>query len=125
MSFKIEDDCLLVKYNGIWNKIWKILDIKLHTKLVYDEKYIKAKVKIFNGVINTVFLGDKIPKGGIHYICITAINIDSVMRKDKKNYPQVYREESKYKIKKKTMVKFIDAELDLDDSDDSNDSYSR
>ena len=29
--------------------------------LVYDEKYIKAKVRDFNGVIKTNFLGDKIP----------------------------------------------------------------
>ena len=37
-----------------------------------------------------------------------------------KKYPGVYLEECKYKIKKKKIVKFIDAELDLDDSDDSN-----
>ena len=29
---------------------------------VYDEKYIKAKVREFNGVIKTNFLGDKVPK---------------------------------------------------------------
>ena len=31
-----------------------MLNIKLHSKPVYDEKYIKAKVKTFNGVINTI-----------------------------------------------------------------------
>ena len=44
------------------------------------------------------------------------------MRIDKKNYSQIYLEECKYKIKKKKMVKFIDAELDIDDSDDCHDS---
>ena len=29
--------------------------IKLHSKPVYDEKYIKIKVKTFNGVANTTF----------------------------------------------------------------------
>ena len=29
--------------------------------LVYDQKYIKAKVREFNGVIKTNFLGDEIP----------------------------------------------------------------
>ena len=38
----------------------------------------------------------------------------------KKNYPQVYLEEYKYKIEKKKMIKFINTELDLNDSDNSN-----
>ena len=33
------------------------------------------------------------------------------MRMEKKNYPQVYLEEWKYKVKKKKMIKFIEAEL--------------
>ena len=40
-----EDDSVLVKYNEIWNKIKKTLNIKLHSMPVYDEKYITAKVK--------------------------------------------------------------------------------
>ena len=35
------------------------------------------------------------------------------MKIDKKNYPQVYLEQCKYKGKKKKLVDFIDAELDL------------
>ena len=34
------------------------------------------------------------------------------MRMEKKNYPQVYLEECKYKIKKTKMTNFIKAELD-------------
>ena len=56
----------------------------------------------------------------IYYIFIPEINIDSVKGIDKKNYPECYLEESKYKIKKKKMAKFIDVELGLDDSDNSN-----
>ena len=81
---------------------------------VYDEKYIKAKVREFNGVIKTNFLGDKIPKESMHYTCIACITIDSVMRMEKKNYPQVYLEECKYKIKKIKISKFINTELELE-----------
>ena len=42
------------------------------------------------------------------------------MKMEKKNYPQVYLEECKYEKKKKKMTRFIDVELDLDDSDDFN-----
>ena len=51
---------------------------------VYDEKYIKAKVREFNGVIKTNFLGDEIPKESMHYTCIACITIDSVKRMEKK-----------------------------------------
>ena len=45
MSFMIEDDGVLVKYNEIRNNVKKTLNIKFHSMLVYDEKYIKAKIK--------------------------------------------------------------------------------
>ena len=52
-------------------------------------------------------------------VCISAICIDSVLRTDKKNYPQVYLEQCKYEIRKRELVSFIDDEVDLssDDSD--------
>ena len=57
-----------------------------------------------------------------HYICIPAIDIDSVLKIDKKAYPQSYLEECKYKLKKRKLVSFIDSEIiDDDDSDDDND----
>ena len=50
---------------------------------VYYEKYIKAKVRKFDGVIKTNFLGDKIPKESVHYACIACITFDSVMKMEK------------------------------------------
>ena len=38
MSLIIQDDSVLVKYNEIWNKIEKKLNIKFHNMLVYDDK---------------------------------------------------------------------------------------
>ena len=58
----IKDDDVLEKYNEIWNKIKKALNIELDSMPVYDEKYIKAKVREFNSVIKTNFLGDEVPK---------------------------------------------------------------
>ena len=88
---------------------------------VYDEKYIKPKVKEFNGVVNANFWGDKAPKEGVHYNCIACISIDPVMKMGKKNYPQVYLEKCKYKIKKVKMPGFIDVALESDSSSDSDD----
>ena len=55
----------------------------------------------------------------MHYACIACITIDSVMRMDKKNHPQVYLEECKYRIKKIQMSRFINTELKSDSDSDS------
>ena len=62
----------------------------------------------------TNFSGDGVPKENIHDTCIACVTIDTVMRMEKKNYPQVYLEECKYKMKKTKMSKFIEAELESD-----------
>ena len=46
-----------------------------------------------------------------NYICIPAIDIDSVLKIDKKAYPQAYLEKCKYKLKKRKLVSFIDSEI--------------
>ena len=112
MSLIIKDYDVLDKYNEIWDKIKNKLNIKFHSMLIYDKRYIKAKVGEFNDVIKKNFLGDEIPKESLHDTCIACITIDSVMRMEKKNYPQVYLKECKYRIKKTKANKFINTELE-------------
>ena len=83
MSFVINNGGLLEKYNEIWNKIKNTLNIKFHSMPVYDEKYLKAKVRKFNGVIKINFLVDEITKQKVHYACIACITTDSVMKMKK------------------------------------------
>ena len=65
-------------------------------------------------------MGNDIPKENMHYTSIACITIDSIMRIDKKNHPQVYLEECKYKISKIQMSRFINTELKSDsESSDS------
>ena len=112
MSLFVRDDNVLDKYNKIWNVIKNKLNIKFHSKPVYNQKYLKVEVREFGGMIKTNFLSDEVPKENIHYTCIACITIDSAMRMEKKNYPQVYVEECKYKVKKIQMSKFINTELE-------------
>ena len=65
----------------------------------------------FNGVTKTNFLGDEIPTESMHYTCIACITIDSVMKMEKKNYPEVFLDECKYRMKKTKMLKFINIKL--------------
>ena len=95
------------KYDKIWDVIKNRLNIKFHSELVYEYKYLKAKVREFNGVIKTNFLNNGMPKENMHYSCIACITIDSVINFNKKNHPQVYLKECKYRIKKTKIRKFI------------------
>ena len=119
MSFFIKDDEVWEKYEQIWDVIKNKLSIKFHSKPIYDQKYLKAKVRKFDGVIKTKFLGNDTPKEKMYYTSISCITIDSVMRMDKKNHPQIYLEECKYRIKKIQMSRFISTELKSDSESES------
>ena len=123
MSFLIKDDEVWEKYENIWDVIKNKLSIKFHSEPIYEQKYLKAKVREFDGMIKTNFLGNDMPKENMHYTCIACITIDSVMRIDKKNHPQVYLEECKYRVKKIQMSRFINTEL-KSDSDSEEESKS-
>ena len=123
MSFLIEDDSVLNKYNEIWEKIKEKLSIKFHSEPVYDQTYIKAKVREFDSKIKTNFLGNEIPKENMYYICIACITIDPVMKMNKKSYPQVCLEECKYRVKQMQISRFINTELESDSDSDSDSGY--
>ena len=67
LSFKINDNKLLKKYNKIWEKVSNLMNIKFDSEPVYDDndKYIKTERKLYGDKINTHFQGKKIPKENV------------------------------------------------------------
>ena len=128
MTFFTDNENVYDKYNEIWEVIRKLLKVKLAVNPVRDDKYLVAKLKIFNKINRATFNDDNnknnIPKEISHYICIPAIDIDSVLKIDNKRaYPQAYLEQCKYKLKKRKIVNYIDDEIIDEDSDsDCNDT---
>ena len=122
MSFVTDDKEVYEKYNEIWNVVKKLLKLKVFVNPVRDDKYIIAELKIFNGINRTTFTNNIIPIEENHYTYISAIDIDSVLKIDKRAYPQAYLEQCNYKLKKRKSVNFIDFEIIDDDTDDSYDS---
>ena len=123
MSFVSDDEEVYEKYNEIWEVVRKLLKVKFTVGPVSDDKYLIAKLKIFNGTNRTTFTNNAIPIERTSYNCIPARDIDSVLRIDNKRaYPQAYLEQCKYKLRKRKNVHFIDDEIIDDDSDDSYDS---
>ena len=93
MSFVTGDEEVYKKYNEIWKVVRKLLKLKFTVSPVPNDKYIIAKLKIFNGINRTTFSNNVIPIERNHYICIAAIDIDSVLKIDNKRaYPQAYFE---------------------------------
>ena len=122
MSFVADDEKVYEKYDEIWNVVKGLLKLKFPASPIRNDKYILAKLKIFKKQNLTTFNNNNIvPTEKNHYICIPAIDIDSVLKIDKKAYPQAYLEECKYKLKKRKLVSFIDSEI-IDDSDSDIDS---
>ena len=57
MSFRIDDEKLLEKYQAIWTKIDDLKNIKLNALPVYDDRYIKPKIRTFGDKVYTNFRG--------------------------------------------------------------------
>ena len=129
MSFVTDDEKIYKKYNKIWKVIKNLLKIDFTVNPVRDDIYLVAKLKIFNKINRTTFTSNAIPIEKDHYIWIPVIDIDSVLKIDKKTYPQVYLEQCKYKLKKRKIVNYIDDEVidedsDIDDAIDSHLNFS-
>ena len=74
------------------------MKITFESKPVYDEdvKYIKTKIKMYAGSLITNFHNKKMPKEKAPWKCLSIIMIDSVIKANKKYYPQTLLEECKY-----------------------------
>ena len=101
-------------------KIEKLMRIDFESKLVYgdDDKYIKTKITIYADSIVTNFHNKKIPKEKSQCKCLSIIILDSVIKANKKYYPQTFLEECKY-AQEKTKIE-NDINDDLNSDSDSN-----
>ena len=88
VSFFIKDNELLEKYNKIWNNVRKI-----NSKPVYNGKYLITKIKSYKGKTNANFHDDGVPKEGFPCICLSVMLIDSILKKNKNYYLQLFLEE--------------------------------
>ena len=121
MSFKVSDNKQLKKYNKIWEKVGNLLNVEFDSEPVYGDvhKYIKTKIKMYGDRVNTNFQRKRVPKENASHKCLSLIMLDSVIRVNKKYYPQRLLEEFKYVIRKNEMENLINNDLSLSSSDES------
>ena len=124
MYLRVDDEQLFKKYNKIWKKVEKLMRIDFESKATYgyDDNYIKTKVRIYAGSMITNFHNKKMPKEKAPCKCLSIIMLDSVIKANKKYYPQIFLEECKCVKEKIKTENYIDDDLEKSESDsDSND----
>ena len=112
--------------------IRNLLKIDFSVNPVRDDIYLVAKLNIFNKINRTTFNNNNyILIERNHYIRIPVIDFDSVLKINKRAYPQAYLEQCKYKLKKRKIVNYTDDEIidedsdsDIDDAIDSHLNFS-
>ena len=124
MFFRVNSKQLLKIYNKLWEKVERLLKIDFESKPVYgdDGKFIKTKAKIYAGSMITNFRDKKMPNGKAPCKCLSIIMLDSVIKTNKKYYPQTLLEECKYVQEKIKIENHLDDDLEKRESDsNSND----
>ena len=121
ISFIVKDKWLLRKYTKTWETIEGLMKINFEGKPVYgdDDKSIKAKIKTYKGSIITNFSNKKMSKEKAPCKCLLIIMIDSVIKANKKYYPQTLLEECKYIQEKIKIENYINEDLVDSESDGS------
>ena len=104
MSFCIDDE-LLEKYQTIWTKI------EVNVLAVYDDRWIKTKIRTYSNKVYTNFLGFNVAEDDIECEPFTIIFVDSLLIYCKKYYFQVYSDKCPYKIVNKQKINYLDENL--------------
>ena len=119
MSFIVKDKKLLKKYSKIWETIETLMKTTFESKPVYGEdvKYIKTKIKTYAGSVITNFHNKKMPKEKAPGKCLPIIMIDSVIKANKKYYPQTLLEECKYTQENIKTENYTNEDLEDSESD--------
>ena len=123
MSFLTDNNKFLEIYTKIWEKISDLIDKKFDSDPVYNNKYINTKIRSQNNDIITNFhdidnKNNKLPEKNKAYKCMSLILLDSIIKINKKDYPQTLLQECVYKLINKKVENII-TNINLDSSSES------
>ena len=123
MSFFTTNNEFLERYTAIWEKISDLVNKKFDSDPIYNNKYINTKIRSYNNDIITNFRNidnknNKLPEKNKPYKCVSLISLDSIIKINKKYYPQTLLQECVYKLINKKAENII-TNTDLDSSSES------
>ena len=108
MSFPIDDENLLEKYKAVWTKTEDLENIKLNALPVYDDRYIKTKIKTYGDKVYNGFRDLNVSEDDTECESFTVISIYSLLVYENKYYLQVYLDNCAYKFVNKQMTDYLD-----------------
>ena len=111
ISFGIYDEKLLEKYKTIWTKTADLKNIELNALPVYDDRYIKAKIRTYGDKVYTYFCCLNVPEDDIECKYFTVIFTDSLLLSENKYYLHVHLSNCPYRAASKQMIDYLDYNL--------------
>ena len=130
MSFFTTNNEFLERYTAIWEKISDLVNKKFDSDPIYNNKYINTKIRSYNNDIITNFRNidnknNKLPEKNKPYKCVSLISLDSIIKVNKKYYPETLLQQCLYKLINKKVENSI-TNIDLGSSSESeNESNSK
>ena len=123
ISFLTDNNEFLERYTTIWEKISHLINKKFDSEPVYNNKYINTKIRSYNNDIKTNFhdidtKNNKLPEKNKPYKCMSLISLDSIIKFNKKYYPQTLLLECVYKLINRKVENII-TNINLDSSSES------
>ena len=123
MYFFTDNNEFLARYAAIWEKINDLVNKKFDSDPTYNNKYINTKIRSYNNDIKTNFRNidnknNKLPEKSKLYKCVSLISLDSIIKINKKYYPQTLLQECVYKLINKK-VEIIITNINLDSGSES------
>ena len=106
-AFCIDYEKLLQKYKAIWTKIEGLKNIKLNALPVFDNRYLKTKIRTYSDKVYANFRSLNVLEDDIECEYFTVVSIDSLLAYENKYYLRVYLDNCTYKIVNKQLTDFL------------------
>ena len=101
----------LFKVKAIWANFEDFKNKELNASSVYDDRYIKTKIRAYGDNVYTNFRGLNVQEEDIECKSVTVISIDSLLEYENKSYLEVHLENYAYKIIEKQITCYLDNNL--------------
>ena len=129
MSFLTDNNEFLERHTKIWEKISDLIDKKIDSDPVYNNKYINTKIRSYNNDIITNFhdtdnKNNNLPEKNKVYRCMSLISLDSIIKINKKYYPQTLLQKCVCKlINRKVENIIVNINIDSTSESDNESDY--
>ena len=123
MSLFTDNNEFLERYTAIWEKRSDLVNKKFDSDPIYNNKYINTEIRSYNNDIKTNFRNidnknNKLPEKNKPYKCVSLISLASIIKTNRKYYPQTLLQECVYKLINKKVENII-TNINLDSSSES------